>query len=355
MTKKNKGITLIALVITIIVLLILAAVSIATLTGENGILTKATEALEKTDEAAAKEEVKLAVLESMSDTGKFDANKFIEKIKSKGWSTEVTEDGIVVKKGSYEGKVDKTTGEIIEFTNQGTTEGTGPQPQPPIPGDETLLARDALKEGDYIIYPAGNGKKIPCRVLYDANSEYGIQLISADVEESVTLIETDVLFQYEGTIDVDDVFKQDVAAYNKAVEKLNTAAEKYINTAYTNSGEARCVGSKPKFSEKNIIGDMYNPVDEDERSIVEQFGLIGKIPGDNTKNSEEDIKQLKKLNAMKTGNGLAYCVGSNQIILDRVDANIMRVLFDVGNVNNSEGISKGDTNMFLCYSNKNKR
>ena len=36
--RKNKGITLIALVITIIVLLILAAVSIATLTGENGIL-----------------------------------------------------------------------------------------------------------------------------------------------------------------------------------------------------------------------------------------------------------------------------------------------------------------------------
>jgi len=38
--KTNKGITLIALVITIIILLILAAVSIATLTGENGILQK---------------------------------------------------------------------------------------------------------------------------------------------------------------------------------------------------------------------------------------------------------------------------------------------------------------------------
>ncbi len=38
--RTNKGITLIALVITIIVLLILAAVSIATLTGENGILRK---------------------------------------------------------------------------------------------------------------------------------------------------------------------------------------------------------------------------------------------------------------------------------------------------------------------------
>ena len=38
---RDKGITLIALVITIIVLLILAAVSIATLTGENGILIRA--------------------------------------------------------------------------------------------------------------------------------------------------------------------------------------------------------------------------------------------------------------------------------------------------------------------------
>lgn len=39
-TKENRGITLIALVITIIVLLILAGVSIATLTGDNGILRK---------------------------------------------------------------------------------------------------------------------------------------------------------------------------------------------------------------------------------------------------------------------------------------------------------------------------
>ncbi len=44
MAKDNKGITLIALVITIIVLLILAGVSIAMLTGGNGLLTKAAEA-----------------------------------------------------------------------------------------------------------------------------------------------------------------------------------------------------------------------------------------------------------------------------------------------------------------------
>lgn len=42
--KEAKGITLIALVITIIVLLILAGVTIATLTGENGILTNSKQA-----------------------------------------------------------------------------------------------------------------------------------------------------------------------------------------------------------------------------------------------------------------------------------------------------------------------
>ena len=60
-SMKEKGITLIALVITIIVLLILAGVTIATLTGDNGILTKATEAKEKTEEGEEDEKVKIAV------------------------------------------------------------------------------------------------------------------------------------------------------------------------------------------------------------------------------------------------------------------------------------------------------
>ena len=55
LTKKQRGITLIALVITIIVLLILAGVSIAMLTGQNGILTQAQNAKEETEQAAQDE------------------------------------------------------------------------------------------------------------------------------------------------------------------------------------------------------------------------------------------------------------------------------------------------------------
>ncbi len=60
MKKYNRGITLIALVVTIIVLLILAAVSISTLTGENGLLNKAGQAREKTMLGNEKETVELA-------------------------------------------------------------------------------------------------------------------------------------------------------------------------------------------------------------------------------------------------------------------------------------------------------
>ena len=61
MLKNNKGITLIALVITIIVLLILAGVSIAMLTGENGILTQAENAKTDTSDAEIADRINMAL------------------------------------------------------------------------------------------------------------------------------------------------------------------------------------------------------------------------------------------------------------------------------------------------------
>lgn len=61
MKTNQKGITLIALVITIIVLLILAGVSIAMLTGENGILTQANKSTVTNIEGRVNEEVRLSI------------------------------------------------------------------------------------------------------------------------------------------------------------------------------------------------------------------------------------------------------------------------------------------------------
>ena len=59
--KNNKGITLIALVITIIVLLILAGVTIAMLTGDNGILTKTNQAKTNTTKGEVADKINMAI------------------------------------------------------------------------------------------------------------------------------------------------------------------------------------------------------------------------------------------------------------------------------------------------------
>ncbi len=63
--RKNKGITLIALVVTIIVLLILAGVTIEMLSGDNSAPQKATEAAQKDAIAGAKDEIAMTVQERL--------------------------------------------------------------------------------------------------------------------------------------------------------------------------------------------------------------------------------------------------------------------------------------------------
>ena len=79
---KTNGITLIALVITIIVLLILAGVSIATLTGDNEILTQANKAKTETEKAGAQEKVELEVTGSYGKTGDIDLNLLNNNLKN---------------------------------------------------------------------------------------------------------------------------------------------------------------------------------------------------------------------------------------------------------------------------------
>ena len=66
-TKKQNGITLIALVITIIVMLILAGVSINLVVGENGILGKAQSAVTKTNRAKIEEEAQMMLTDWQTD------------------------------------------------------------------------------------------------------------------------------------------------------------------------------------------------------------------------------------------------------------------------------------------------
>ena len=122
---KEKGITLIALIITIIVLLILAGISIATLTGENGMLKKVAEANEKTARGEAEEGIKLVLNEWKIEKNQSQSKTLEEFLESKVETTELSNVekkdngtfevekngyiGIVNSNGELVGKVEKAT------------------------------------------------------------------------------------------------------------------------------------------------------------------------------------------------------------------------------------------------------
>ena len=78
--NKNKGITLIALVITIIILIILAGISAATLTGKNGLFSRAKQAKENSKYSSIEEQVKLAVNASYDNTASLNKEMLKENL-----------------------------------------------------------------------------------------------------------------------------------------------------------------------------------------------------------------------------------------------------------------------------------
>ncbi|MCI8272786.1 MAG: hypothetical protein HFJ55_01730 [Clostridia bacterium] len=91
--KKNNrergqhGITLIALVVTLIVLLILAGTSIAMLTGENGIISQAQNAKNNSVKAEIEEKIKIAVTASRTNEEvKIDLEELDKELRNEGFT-----------------------------------------------------------------------------------------------------------------------------------------------------------------------------------------------------------------------------------------------------------------------------
>ena len=92
-TKEIKGITLVALVITIVVLLILAGVSINTVLGDDGIIKKAKEAAAATKQASAEEEMNRLVLEYQLASNDETLESFLQEKVTEGRIDGVTDNG----------------------------------------------------------------------------------------------------------------------------------------------------------------------------------------------------------------------------------------------------------------------
>lgn len=125
--KRNKGITLIALVVTIIVLIILAGVSVNLVLGQNGIITKAKEAKKEHEKEAIKEKVSLMMGEYATEREENDKKlrPYLEEKEKLGEiesieESEENEEGtqaIIV--DDYRLVIDEETLEILEIGKAG--------------------------------------------------------------------------------------------------------------------------------------------------------------------------------------------------------------------------------------------
>ena len=286
--QKNNGITLIALVITIIVLLILAGVSIATLTGDNGILTKASEASKQTEIAEVKEKAQTDILAKQTENeGNISKEEFVE-ILNKYFNDvptaeELPEDLstlILTTKDEY-GNHDINISEIWNGTFPKTIE--------------------SLKAGDKVYYDTGvssvgNNGVVECVVLYDSSSKYGVQIITKDVVDTVTLGNQDPKVTGANN------FEKSRNSYNRALKTLYEKAQEYLNPTYATS--SRCIGSKPDDPDWDAIEEeaTYYTLNEGDiyyyEYMVPYYGTFKNQDGNNSKDNQQirNIENLIKSN-----------------------------------------------------------
>ncbi len=141
-----------------------------------------------------------------------------------------------------------------------------------------------LKEGNYVNYVDKNGDTRTCAVLYDANSKYGLQIITMETVEQVTIGD------HMGPSSDKEDFDTAIESYNDAINTLNIRAEAYLNSIY--ASDARSVGTIP--DDKNSQSGYFSA--STGLGYFDYFALRfnGKIR-DSDNNSETDLEQMEFL------------------------------------------------------------
>ena len=153
--EKNTGITLIALVVTIIILLILAGVTIVTLTGDNGLLNKSKLAVEKYSDGEIGEQIKLAYIELQTEKlynsnvndAEFLTNNLREKLNDNNLTVKVKNGKVTVNmkvKGEPKTYIYKlNTGESYEYIDPFDYKGKAKKDL--VLGDDIMLGTENFR------------------------------------------------------------------------------------------------------------------------------------------------------------------------------------------------------------------
>ena len=171
--KNTKGITLIALVITIIVLLILAGVSIAMLTGQNGILNQAQEAKSQTEFKSAEEKVKLAIMGARADDGQMTVDELKREVGYQGGSVTGDAFPVQVQMDGHTFTVDANG--TVTSNGSGGDQPSGQGTLGTVTGNEQTNTTVQDKLGNTVVVPAGFKVQNPRETVPD-----GIVIVDAN-------------------------------------------------------------------------------------------------------------------------------------------------------------------------------
>lgn len=232
-TKNAKGITLVALVITVIIIIILSTVAISFAFGNNGLIRRA-------------EDAKWMYANDTAYT-----------------------DGSIANVESY-------INEIL-----GNDKGSTQEPEQPEEPVITTI-EETLEEGDYVYFTDGTGTQRTCVVLYGPEntnySSYGIQIITMNIVEDIKL----------GVLN-------DISAsrtsYNNGISTLNNATSKYLNTTYAT--KVRSVGSVPNNPTYDAAGMFTMSAEDNWTGYFTQYNGTFK---DSDDNYVADWEQMSNLN-----------------------------------------------------------
>jgi len=286
--KTNKGITLIVLVITIIVLLILAGVAIATLTGDNGILTKAAQAKKDTETASAKERIQIEVMGSYDQSGKLDASTLISNLNKNIPEATITGEDFPI--------TVTLDGSVYKVDSEGIVK-------------ETIIAdRTGIKVGDYINYEPDSTSQ----TTYSKDNLVENITGSTSNTEDITRdsLKWQVLRIYDdGSMDLigsptsQNIYFSDATGYNNGVYVMHDICEKL----YSRNGiKARSVTLEDmeswitdagKAAKSKYIGDQVSELSAND--------YIEKVNKDNnTATYKKSYSYYPNLYAKENGSGI---------------------------------------------------
>ena len=262
--KNKKGITLIALVVTIVILLILAGVTIATLTGDNGLLQKSTNAKQANEESTICENIKLAYGEYqiaqhtgtdktaekiIEDNLKLTYGDNIQKVKVKNEKVTVN----MTVSGELKTYIFKsTTGDAYEYVdpfNYGEkTKKTV------VPGDDIILGTEKFR----VFYNQdGVIKAMPWYNLVTVTEDGTVKQGPAVAGKSTTITSAFSTENYwknytqnHKEVDMEDsrnIIKQYIESYEKYLESLRADLIQVRNGNYT------------ELNQEDVTNSMRNP------------------------------------------------------------------------------------------------